>query len=165
MTPQYLATRLSCGQVFATSGSQRESLPRVAYLFAQPSGRFAVDCINAVKTSERGQAGRARAECFETLDRSRRCPRASNCLPCSLSSQAFPLARSKKKKSTSLSIPSPSRSSRCTRASTSKNLSGRTSASVPLFRTTGAARGIRLSITAFSRHFGPRFHVPEVGTC
>lgn len=155
MTLQHLAARLSCGQVFAASVPQGDSLAEATYLFPPLSRRVAGDCLRAVTTSERGQAGRVRAECFETLDRSRRCPKASNCLPCSLSSQAFPLVRSKKKKSTSWSIPSPSRlsrfrSNRCTQASTSKNLSGRACASVPFFRTVGAGRGNTQSRYAIS---------------
>lgn len=134
MTPQHLATRRSCGQCFAASVSQSESLPVVAFLFPQGSVRLTHDCTQAIGTSDRGQAGRTCSVCFGVSNRSRRCPRASNCLPCSRSSQACPLAPSNKKKSTSWSTLSQSVSSPCTQASTSKNLSGRTGVSVPLFR-------------------------------
>jgi hypothetical protein len=131
MAPQYLAARLSCGQRSAASVSQSGALPVSAYLFQNRSFRFGRDCTHAIKTSKRGQAGRVRAVCFVEPDRSRRCLRASSCLPCSRSSRAFPLAHSRKKKSTSWSTLSPSVSSPCTQASTSKYLSGRADVSVP----------------------------------
>lgn len=134
MLPQYLAARTSCVKEFATSWSQPRSLPLAAYLFPQASVTFTQDCTQAIETSKRGQAGRVRAVCFVTFNRSSRCPRASSFLPCSRLSRAFPLAHSRKKKSTSWLTRRRSASSQCTQASTSKNLSGRALASVPIIR-------------------------------
>ena len=138
MLPQYLAARLSRVKGSATSWSQRRSLPLAAYLFPQGWARFTQDCTQAIETSKRGQAGRTRAVCFVTFNRSSRCPRASSFLPCSRLSRAFPLARRRKKKSTSWLTRRRSASSLCTPASTSKNLSGRAFVSVPITRRTPA---------------------------
>lgn len=142
MEPQYFAARFSCGQLTEASLPHGESLRSHAYLFPQGSVNFTLDCTQAIETSEREQTSRECVECYVTINRSRRCPRASSCLPCSRLSRAFPLAHSRKK-STSWSILSPSVSSPSTQASTSKNLSGRTVVSVPIRPFPSARRFLR----------------------
>lgn len=121
MFPQDVALNAGLEQLYASSESQKKILCLGAYLFHRTHVNLTLDCITAIDTTERG------TDLTDPLqfDRSHRCPRASSFLPCFRLSPASRLAHSRKKKSTSWSIPSPSRSSPSTPASTSKKLSGR----------------------------------------
>ena len=132
MFPQYVAGRLSCGQLFEALESQVHSKPRCGYLLAADLGSLAGDCTQAIVTSKAGQAGAVAAAGYVEIDRSKRCPRASSCLPCSQSLQAFPpVVVARQKKSSLWSTQSRSASNLSTPASTSNRTTGRALASVP----------------------------------
>ena len=132
MVAQYLAGRLSCGQLFEALQSQDFLSDLGTYLFPTLSVNLRPDCSQAVFTSKMGWVGSFGLADLVEPDRSLRCPRASNCLPCSPSLQACPpVVASKKKKSSSLLIQSRSASSPSTPASTSKNTLGRAFGPVP----------------------------------
>lgn len=134
MQTQYLAARLSCGQVTEASESQGESLGRIAYLFETISDTLGADCTQAINTSRAGLGGYQKpsetVDCYRSKER---CQRASNCLPCS---QWLPVwqhaAVAPKKKNTLWSIQSPSALNRFTPASTNKYNLGRALRSVPV---------------------------------
>lgn len=122
MVAQYLAGRLSCGQLFEALQSQDFLSDLGTYLFPTLSVNLRPDCSQAVFTSKMGWVGSFGLADLVEPDRSLRCPRASNCLPCSPSLQAFPpVVASRKKKSSSLSTQSRSALSLSTQASTSKH--------------------------------------------
>ncbi len=125
MTTQYLAGRLSCGQLFEALQSQDFLSGMGTYLFETLSAILRLDCSQAIFTSQRELARRQNRVRFVDIDRSLRCPRASNCLPCSPSSQAFPLVVASKKKSSLSLIQSRSALSPSTPASTSNCTTGR----------------------------------------
>lgn len=120
MRTQYLADRLSCGQLSEALQSQDFLSGLGMYLFDILSVNLSRDCSQAVFTSKRGLAWLCGCVGLVESDRSLRCPRASNCLPCSPSSQAFPLVVANKKKSSLSLIQSRSALSPSTPASTSK---------------------------------------------
>ncbi|PYG30046.1 hypothetical protein C8N36_107213 [Pelagimonas varians] len=131
MHTQHVADRLSCGQLYEALQSQDFLSDLGAYLFANLSANLSLDCSQAIFTSQKGQAGPyGRAGLVES-DRSLRCPRASNCLPCSPSSQAFPLVVASKKKSSLWLIQSRSPWNPSTQANTSNTITGRAFGPVP----------------------------------
>lgn len=131
MNPQYVAGRLSCGQLSEALESQVRSMPCCGYLSRLSFAILRSDCTQAIVTSEPGQSVAFATGGSVELDRSKRCPKASNCLPCSQSLQALPPVAEQLKKSSSWSTPSRSASSLSTPASTSNRTSGRALASVP----------------------------------
>lgn len=132
MFPQYVAARLSCGQLFEALESQVHPKPLCGYLLDADLGSLAGDCTQAIVTSKAATAGAIAAVGSVEIDRSKRCPRASSCLPCSQSLQAFPpVVVARQKKSSLWSTQSQSASNLSTPASTSNRTTGRALASVP----------------------------------
>lgn len=125
MFTQHLAVRSSGMRIYDAFESQPNRLHRAEYLSEIKSVMFDSGCTQAIVTSERGQAGPTGSVGFVEPDRRKRCPRASNFLPCWVSSQAFPPAVVSKKKNSLLSIPSRLASSPCTPANTSNRTRGR----------------------------------------
>lgn len=172
MKTQYVATRLSCGQLFEASSSQPRRLIADPYLFGPLPAILSTDCTQAVVTSKRGQAGHTGSVGFKDFDRSIRCPRASSFLPCSVLLQALPpvaAASSLQKSSLSL-IPSRSASSPSIPASTSKQNAGRASGSVRLFARfhLGAFGSVLAVLRRIGSSRGPHFPISltqEGGVC
>lgn len=155
MTLQDVAARVSCGQVSAAFLSQNSVSFVRSYPFAQASVRVGFDCTQAIITSRHEQQGSTGQILFVNFTRSKRCPRASNCLPCSLLLQVLQHAAAHKKKSSLWSTQSRSVSSPFIPASISNTTLRRAALPVSLRpRTASAAfrnRGALASSRPFSR--------------
>lgn len=134
MAAQHLAHRLSCGQLSEALSPQGGGFPLNLYLSHRLFAIFSADCTQAIITSKLGQALPLGSVGFGTFNRSERCPRASNFLPCWQLLQALPpVVAHQKKKSSSWSTQRRSLLSLYILASISKTGLGRALASVPSF--------------------------------
>lgn len=125
MYPQYLADRISGEALSEALRPQAWCLGAGTYLFARSLAKLAGDCSHTIVTLITGKVGPFGPARAVESDRSLRCPRASSCLPCSPSLQAFPPVVVSKKKSSSWLIQSRSASSPSTPVSTNKTTSWR----------------------------------------
>ncbi len=151
MYTQHVADRTSSNPVVVAFQTQHRGIWDGAYLLTTCRSKLRGGYTQVTKTSRYGQYGLRAAEFRAELDRSRRCPRASNSSQWSGLLQRFPhAANPNRRKSTLWLTQSRSRSNRSIPASISKLDLGRAIPSVPL------SNAIRFSKTVshFNRGVG-----------
>lgn len=157
MSPQYLAGRsssVSLSESFVTQ-ARHFAVPR--YVSPLRSDMIASGQCQVTDTSLKRQDARLSGDLSGTSNRRNRCRRTSRaCWLCAWL-PLWPLARSRKKKNSSLSIPRPSRWSRPTLASTSNTGAGlRTGRLTPL-----AVPSTRATLTGRAMMFLAKGRVPQ----